>query len=102
MAVEERALSHDTLPRRLSSDVTQESCKISDYHTFEQEEMPYQNKMKNRKIIVITFCIANLCRGYAYSLVMPFYATEVRKRTMFILCYGIDGNWRNVMINLTE
>ena len=78
MAVEQRSLSHDTLPRRLSaSDVTQESCKISDYDTFEQEEMPDQNKMKNRKIIVITFCIANLCRGYAYSLVVPFYATEV-------------------------
>ena len=77
MAVEERSLSHDTLPRRLSSDVTQESCKLSDYNTFEQEEMPDQNKMKNRKIIVITFCIANLFEGYAYSLAIPFYATEV-------------------------
>ena len=77
MAVEQCSLNDDTLPRRLSSDVAQDSCKISDYNTFELEEMPDQNKMKNRNIVGITFCIANLCNGYAYSLVVPFYATEV-------------------------
>ena len=77
MAAEERSLSDDPQLRRLSSDVTQDTCMISDYNTFEQEEVPDQNKMKNRKMIVITFCVVNLFAGMMFSLVAPFYAIEV-------------------------
>ena len=77
MAAEDRSLTDDHQLRRLSSDVTQDSCKISDYNTFEQEKLPHPNKMRNRKMIVITFCVANLFAGMMYSLVAPFYAVEV-------------------------
>ena len=77
MAAEECSLTDDPQLRRLSSYVTQDSCKISDYNTFEQEKVPDQKKTKNRKMIVITFCLANLFAGMMYSLVAPFYAVEV-------------------------
>ena len=77
MAAEKRPFTNEPQLRRLSTDVAQDSCKSSDYNTFEQEEVPDRNKMKNRKIIVIIFCIANLSAGLMYSLVTPFYATEV-------------------------
>ena len=77
MAAETLPLTDEPQLRRLSTDVAQDGCKISDYNTFEQEEAPDWNKMKNRKIIVITFCIASLSAGLMFSLVTPFYATEV-------------------------
>ena len=77
MAAEERSLTDSPQLRRPSSDVTQDGCKISDYNTFEQEEVPDRTKMRNRKIIVITFCVANLFAGMMYSLVAPFYVVEV-------------------------
>ena len=77
MAAEERSLTDDPQLRRLSSDFTQDGCKISDYNTFKQEEVPDRTKMKNRKMNVITICIANLFVGMMYSLVAPFYAIEV-------------------------
>ena len=77
MATEEPSLTDEPQHRRLSSDVTQDSCKISDYNTFEQEEVPDRTKMKNRKVVVITFCLVNLLAGMMYSLVAPFYAVEV-------------------------
>ena len=77
MAAEKRPLTDVPQLRRLSTDVAQDSCKSSDYNTFEQEEVPDRNKMKNRKIVVILFCIANFSAGLMYSLVTPFYATEV-------------------------
>ena len=77
MEAEERSLTDDPQLRRMSSDVTQDSCKISDYNNFEQEEVPDRTKMKNRKITVIIFCVANLFAGMIYSLVAPFYAAEV-------------------------
>ena len=77
MAAEERSLTDDPQLRRPSSDVTQDSCKISDYNTFEQEEVPVRTQMKNRKMNMITMCIANLSAGMMYSLVAPFYAIEV-------------------------
>ena len=77
MAAAKRPLTDDHQLRRRSSDVTQDSCKISDYNTFEQEEVPDGNKMKKRKIIVITFGVAILFVGMMRSLVAPFYAAEV-------------------------
>ena len=77
MAAEKRSLTDEPQLRRLSTDFAEDCCKISDYNTFEQDEVPDRNKIKNRKIIVITFCIANLFAGTMYSLVAPFYATEV-------------------------
>ena len=77
MAAEKRPLTDELQLRRLSTDFAQDGCKVSDYNTFEQEEVPDQKKMKNRKIIVIIFCIANLSAGLMYSLVTPFYAREV-------------------------
>ena len=78
MAAEELSVIDDTQPRRLSSDVTEDRCKTSDCNTVEQKHVPDdQNKMKNPKIIVITFCVANLFAGMMYSLVAPFYAVEV-------------------------
>ena len=74
---EERPLTDEPQLRRLSSDVTQDGCKISDYNTFEQEEVPDRTKMNIRKMIVIAICIANLSVGMIYSLVAPFYAIEV-------------------------
>ena len=77
MAVDEHSLTQDAQQRGLSSDVTQDDCNTSDYNTFEKEEMPDRTKMKNRKMIVITFCVVNLFAGMMYSLVAPFYAVEV-------------------------
>ena len=77
MAAEERSLTDDPQLRRLSTDVTQDGYKISDYNTFEQNEVPDRIKMKNRKINVITICIANLSLGMIYSLVARFYTIEV-------------------------
>ena len=77
MAAEERSLSDDHQLRRLSSDVTQGGCEISDYNTFEQDEVPDRNDFKNRKIIMITICLAILSVGTMESLVAPFYAVEV-------------------------
>ena len=74
---EERSLTDEPQLRRLSSDVTQDGCKISDYNTFEQEEVPDRTKMNIREMIVIAICIANLSVGMIYSLVAPFYAIEV-------------------------
>ena len=77
MAEEESSLTDDPQLRRLSSDVTHDGCKTTDYNTFEQGEVPDRDKMKNRKMVVITFCVANLFAGMMYSLVAPFYAVEV-------------------------
>ena len=77
MAAEERSLTDDSQLRRLSSYVSQDRRKINDYNTFEQNEVTDQNKMKNRKMNMITICIANLSAGMMYSLVAPFYAIEV-------------------------
>ena len=77
MAADDRSLTYDPHLQRLSKDVTQDNCKMSDYNTFEQEEMPDRNKMNIRKMNVITICIANLSSGMMYSLVAPFYAIEV-------------------------
>ena len=77
MAAVERSLTDDPQLRRLSSDVTQDGCKISDCNTFEQDEVPDRNKMNIRKMNFITICIASLSVGMMYSLVVPFYAIEV-------------------------
>ena len=78
MTAETRSLTDDPQPRRLSSNVTQDRCKISDYNTFEQDEVSDRNEMKNRKTIVITMCVANISVGTMKSLVASFYAVEVR------------------------
>ena len=77
MTTEERSLTDHPQLRRRSSDVTQDGCKISDYNTFEQDEVLDRNEMKNWKIIVITLCVANISVGTMKSLVASFYAIEV-------------------------
>ena len=82
MTAEERSLTDDNQLRRFSSYVTQDGCRISDYNTFERDEVPERNELKKRKLIVITICLANLFVGVMKGLVAPFYAVEVR----WLLC----------------
>ena len=74
------SLNGDILRRRLSSDVIQGTCMIGDYNTFEEEELPVAGtKTKNRKLIVVTFCISNLLMGMFFSLLAPFFTIEVSR-----------------------
>ena len=80
------SLNGDILRRRLSSDVIQGTCMNGDYSTFEEEELPVAGtKTKNRKLIVVTFCISNLLTGMFFSLLAPFFTIEVSRHLRIVI-----------------
>ena len=70
--------------KSLSSDVTSSCCEISDYNTFDDEELPV-DRTKNRKLLLSTFCIADFLVGMFYSLLAPFFAVEVSRHLYIFL-----------------
>jgi len=60
---------------------------FGDYSNVELAKLPVDwTKKRNRKLIILTFCVSNFFVGTFYALLAPFFAAEVSKINI-LACY---------------